>query len=99
VDGPIKLYKQDAHKLADRLRTVEFNRAFTSPLRLARRTCELAGLGKVAEIEPDLAEWDSATRRDSALWIFARHGQTGMSFEADAQAANRPLKFPNAQIG
>jgi hypothetical protein len=22
-----------------------------------------------------------------------------MSFEADAQAANRPLKFPNAQIG
>ena len=24
----------------------------------ARRTCELAGLNEVAQIEPDLAEWD-----------------------------------------
>jgi broad specificity phosphatase PhoE len=50
--------EQDARKLAERLRTVEFSRVFTSPLQRARRTCELAGLGKVAEIEPDLAEWD-----------------------------------------
>jgi broad specificity phosphatase PhoE len=50
--------EQDARELAERLRAVEFNRVFTSPLQRARRTCELAGLGKVAEIEPDLAEWD-----------------------------------------
>jgi broad specificity phosphatase PhoE len=31
---------------------------FTSPLQRARRTCELAGLGEIAEVEPDLAEWD-----------------------------------------
>jgi broad specificity phosphatase PhoE len=50
--------EQDARKLAERLRAVEFSRVFTSPLQRARRTCELAGLGEVAEIEPDLAEWD-----------------------------------------
>ena len=30
----------------------------TSPRQRARRTCDLAGLGDQAEIEPDLAEWD-----------------------------------------
>ena len=48
--------EQDARKLAKRLRSVRFSHVFTSPLQRARRTCELAGL--VAEIEPDLAEWD-----------------------------------------
>ena len=50
--------EQDARKLAERLRAVKFSRVFTSPLQRARRTCELAGLGDVAEVEPDLAEWD-----------------------------------------
>ena len=49
--------EQDARKWAEPLRTVRFSRVFTSPLQRARRTCELAGLGGVAEIEPDLAEW------------------------------------------
>ena len=48
----------DARELAERLRGVSFSRVFTSPLKRARRTCELAALNKVAEIEPDLAEWD-----------------------------------------
>ena len=50
--------EQDARKLAERLRTVKFSHVFTSPLQRARRTCVLAGLGEVAEIEPDLVEWD-----------------------------------------
>ena len=48
----------DARELAERLRGVSFSRVFTSPRKRARRTCELAALNKVAEIEPDLAEWD-----------------------------------------
>jgi broad specificity phosphatase PhoE len=48
----------DARKLGERLRDLRFSQVFTSPRQRARRTCELAGLGPVAKIEPDLAEWD-----------------------------------------
>jgi broad specificity phosphatase PhoE len=50
--------EEDARTLGDRLRTTTFVRAFTSPRQRARRTCELAGLTPVADVEPDLAEWD-----------------------------------------
>ena len=50
--------EQDARKLAAQLRDVRFSRMFTSPRQRARRTCELVGLEAVAEVEPDLAEWD-----------------------------------------
>ena len=50
--------EQDARELAERLQPVRFNGVFTSPRQRARRTCELVGLDAVAEIEPDLAEWD-----------------------------------------
>ena len=50
--------EQEARTLAGRLREIKFSRVFTSPRQRARRTCELAGLGSKAEIEPDLAEWD-----------------------------------------
>ncbi len=50
--------EQDARKLAGPLRAVRFSRVFTSPRQRARRTCELVGLEAVAEIEPDMAEWD-----------------------------------------
>ena len=35
-----------------------FDLVLTSPLRRAEETCELAGFGEGAEIEPDLMEWD-----------------------------------------
>jgi len=50
--------EQDARVLAEQLCGVTFSRVFTSPRQRARRTCELVGLDAVAEIEPDLAEWD-----------------------------------------
>lgn len=50
--------EHDARALADRLRAVKFSRVFTSPLLRARRTSELAGYGKTAEIEPDAVEWN-----------------------------------------
>ncbi len=35
-----------------------FALVLTSPLQRARQTCELAGLSNLAEIDPDLIEWD-----------------------------------------
>jgi broad specificity phosphatase PhoE len=50
--------ERNAAALGDRLRGATFSRVLTSPLQRARRTCELAGFGSVAEVDPDLCEWD-----------------------------------------
>ena len=47
-----------ARRLGERLKGIIFARVFTSPLQRARRTCELAGFGSVAEIDSDLVEWN-----------------------------------------
>jgi broad specificity phosphatase PhoE len=49
--------ERNARRLAVRLKGMTFAKVFTSPLRRAVRTCELAGLGTVAEADPDLMEW------------------------------------------
>jgi broad specificity phosphatase PhoE len=59
TDIPLTAHGEDeARALAPWLGDIRFARVLTSPRQRARRTCELAGLGQAAEIEPDLAEWD-----------------------------------------
>ncbi len=48
----------EARGLAPVLAQHRFTAVFSSPLQRARRTCELAGLGEQAQIEPNLKEWD-----------------------------------------
>jgi len=48
----------NARRLGERLSELKFAKVFTSPLRRALRTCELAGFGSVAHIDDDLVEWD-----------------------------------------
>jgi len=52
---------ENGRVVARRLRPVlaeqSFQLVLTSPLRRARETCELAGLGARAALEPDLHEW------------------------------------------
>jgi probable phosphoglycerate mutase len=50
--------QEEARALGPFLRNIHFTRVLTSPLLRARQTCDLAGLGAGAEIEPDLAEWN-----------------------------------------
>ncbi len=47
-----------ARLLGKRLQGLKFVKVFTSPLQRAARTCELAGFGAVAEVDPDLVEWN-----------------------------------------
>jgi broad specificity phosphatase PhoE len=52
----------NGRRLAGRMRPVLAREAFAlvlvSPLRRARETCELVGLGDRAVVDPDLAEWN-----------------------------------------
>ena len=48
----------NAQSLARRLRCFTFTKVFTSPLKRAVRTCELAGFGDQAETDRDLLEWN-----------------------------------------
>ena len=48
----------EAGHLGGRLQGLSFAGVLTSPLQRAVRTCELAGFGAAAELEPDLLEWN-----------------------------------------
>lgn len=50
--------ERNARRLGARLADLRVTKVYSSPLQRARRTCELAGFGAVAEIDPDLVEWN-----------------------------------------
>ena len=50
--------ERNARRLGERLKGLTFSHVLTSPLQRARRTCELAGFGTVAEVDRDLVEWN-----------------------------------------
>jgi probable phosphoglycerate mutase len=70
-------------------------KVFTSPLARARKTCELAGFGTVAEIDPDLVEWNYGAyegRRSAEIraerpgWNLFTDGCPGGETPADVSA-------------
>jgi probable phosphoglycerate mutase len=73
----------EARVLAPLLAGIPFTAVLTSPLQRARRTCELAGFGAVAQPCPDLMEWDygrwegittAEIRRTIPGWTVWSHG-------------------------
>lgn len=50
--------ERNAQSLGRRLQGIPFAKVFTSPLKRATRTCELAGFGTEAEADRDLVEWN-----------------------------------------
>jgi len=50
--------EERARQLGERLRRFSFACVFTSPLQRASKTCALAGFGDLAQVDPDLVEWD-----------------------------------------
>jgi probable phosphoglycerate mutase len=73
----------NARQLGKRLSGITFEKVYTSPLRRAIRTCELAGFGSSAAIDTDLVEWNYGTyegRRTADIlaerpgWLLFRDG-------------------------
>jgi broad specificity phosphatase PhoE len=77
-------------RLAGRIRPVlakeKFALALVSPLGRARETCEIAGFGDVALVEPDLMEWNyggcegrtgQQIRAERPGWLIFRDGCPG----------------------
>jgi broad specificity phosphatase PhoE len=50
--------EENARLLGELLRGRQIARVYASPLQRARRTCELAGFGADAQVDPDLVEWN-----------------------------------------
>ena len=50
--------ERNARQLGARLAGLEFAHVLVSPLKRARRTCDLAGFGAQAVVDPDLVEWN-----------------------------------------
>jgi probable phosphoglycerate mutase len=78
--------QRNAHRLGERLKSITFAKVFTSPLKRAAYTCELAGFGAVAEIDRDLMEWDygqyegqrtQEIRQERPDWLLFRDGCPG----------------------
>jgi broad specificity phosphatase PhoE len=92
--------EEHARQLGERLRGFSFVRVFTSPLQRASKTCELAGFGVGAEVDPDLTEWDygrfegkrtSDILKERPGWELYRDGSPGG--ESPEEVATRADRF------
>jgi probable phosphoglycerate mutase len=96
VDLPLnERGEEHARRLCERLWDVSFFRIFTSPLRRASKTCELAGYRDIAEVDSNLLEWDFGhyegkrtveIRKERPGWDLYRDGCPGGESAADVAA-------------
>jgi broad specificity phosphatase PhoE len=99
----------DAERLGARLRKIQFAAVWTSPLVRAARTCELAGFGGVAKVEPDLVEWNygeyegltnaQIQQRHPGWGVFEHGCPSGETPEQVAARADRVLARARAAGG
>jgi broad specificity phosphatase PhoE len=87
--------ERNARQLGERLRGLTFAKVYTSPLQRAARTCALAGFGAVADVDPDVVEWDygqyeglrtAEIREKHSDWLLFRDGCPGGESPAQASA-------------
>lgn len=99
TDIPLTPYgEKQALQLKDKLSVHPFGKVLTSPLKRAKRTCELASLLDHAEIEPDLVEWNygkyegkksSDILKENPSWTIFTHGAPGGESIADVDKRAR----------
>ena len=90
--------EESARAIGRELAGHEFSLVLTSPLKRAVRTCELAGYGDQAQVDPNLSEWDygdyegkttEQIREKHPGWLLFRDGVEGG--ETIGQVAARAL--------
>jgi probable phosphoglycerate mutase len=91
----------NARRLGKLIGHVEFAQVWSSPLARARHTCELAGFGAKAQIDPELVEWNygqyegkttAEIRRSRPNWLLFRDGCPDGEGPADVgQRADRVI--------
>jgi broad specificity phosphatase PhoE len=91
--------EEQASEVGSLLRGTQFSHVFTSPMRRARKTCELSELQVSVVVDPDLSEWDYGDyegkktldiRHDHPGWDVFRDGcPSGESPEQIASRADR----------
>ena len=99
----------EAVRLGKLLAGRRFAAVFASPLQRAIRTCELAGYGRQAAIDPDLIEWNygsyegrttEAIRVERPEWQLFRHGcPSGESAQDVGGRADRVIRRIRAVAG
>src|SRR4029077_1999368 len=91
TDIPLNAVGEDrARQFGARLRRFSFSSVFTSPLQRASRTCELAGFGAVATVDPDLVEWDYGRYEGLVLREIQRERPTWELFRAGCPEGESP---------
>lgn len=103
--------ERNARRLGQRLSSLAFSQVFTSPLQRASRTCELAGFGGAAVVDPDLVEWDYGAyegrttadiRKQRPGWDLFRdgcpNGETLQQIGARADRAIARLRAVNGSV-
>ena len=93
----------NVRRLRDALTGLTFAKVFSSPLRRAGRTCELAGFGSRAEVVRDLVEWDYGdyegqrqTRKVTAISRIIPRRLPGWRITATSSRARRPRRGSGA---
>jgi broad specificity phosphatase PhoE len=92
--------EEEAKRLAPWLSGIRFSAALCSPRQRAQRTCELAGLEYLAQVEPDLAEWDYGDYEGiCSPEIVKQRPAGGTSLPTAARTASCRTRCRRARIG
>jgi probable phosphoglycerate mutase len=94
--------EEKAAAIRGKLEGRQFSLVLVSPLQRARRTCEIAGYGDAAKVEPNLLEWNygdyegkttAEIRKERPNWFLFRDGvPNGESIEHVAARAEKVIE-------
>jgi broad specificity phosphatase PhoE len=91
--------ERNTRLLGERLRGFSFAKVFTSPLQRAKRTCELAGFGSMAEIDRNLLEWNYGEYEGRLTTDIHKERPDWQLFRDGCPVENRQTTLECAQTG